>query len=39
MCCSGKASEDPAVRVVLIEAGTTDDAPEVHTPIDRKSVV
>jgi amino acid transporter len=30
---AARPSEDPAVRVALIEAGTTDDAPAVHTRI------
>ena len=30
---AARQSEDPPVKVALIEAGGKDDAPEIHTPI------
>src|SRR5215831_8824379 len=30
---AGRLSEDPSIRVALIEAGRKDDAPEIHTPV------
>jgi choline dehydrogenase len=30
---AARLSEDPAVQVALIEAGPTDNAPEIHTPV------
>jgi choline dehydrogenase-like flavoprotein len=30
---AARLSENPAAQVALIEAGPTDEAPEVHTPV------
>src|SRR6516165_7676469 len=30
---AARLSEDPSIKVALIEAGGRDDAPEIHTPI------